>query len=34
MIAATSPGRDYTSALDAKLQATEQFADRVIRKMA
>jgi alkanesulfonate monooxygenase SsuD/methylene tetrahydromethanopterin reductase-like flavin-dependent oxidoreductase (luciferase family) len=34
MIAATSPGREQTSALDAKLQATEQFADRVIRKMS
>ena len=33
MLAAMGPGRDYKSALDAKLQATEQFADDVIRKM-
>lgn len=32
MIAATSGG-DYRSSLDAKLQATEQFAEAVIRKM-
>jgi probable F420-dependent oxidoreductase len=34
MLAAAGPAGDYRSTLDAKLRATEQFAERVITKMS